>query len=754
MLNKIKESELKRQEQTLTNIEENREAQIQLLEDEKKNLKALEKEMHESKGLLEKYSLRLQEINKEISDAHGDSIETEHTKRRNEAVENLKRLFPEKVHGRLVDICSPSQNKYNLAMTKVLGVNMMAIIVDTDDIAEECIAYLKEQRYYSEKFLPLNSLVINSVNETIREISEPKGVKLLLDVINCCQPSIKKAIQFASGNSIVCETVEDARFMAYGIAGHRYKSVSLDGTLFQQNGIVSGGSLELRDKAKKWDEQKQKKLRDEKTELQDKCATLQQQQKRNFEIEIKQKHIQQIESRIEFTKFEYKKLQDEIIPRLLRDLDSLQGQTLLVQIRIDEKQKELEKIEEEIQNLESQKNAESDTIFAEFCQRIGISDIREYENREISFYQEYQRQLKTFDTEIARIQYEIEFLKSDDKKAKEKEEHEKIQKLQECEIELEKKVENQMKELNTMEENLKKTQNQAADQRSRVVKKEVKFDEAKKAVQSIDRNLISLDKKVKNLEEIEARKSQKRHSLLHECKIGGIEIPLKAGTLQDVMIIEETDDFENIDPHDLLQRQQADNIIIDYDDLEEKAKRLKSEIEIAKLIETFTKAVTEAQTNLSKISAPNLRASKRMEEVRSKEDETKEEYENARKKALKAQAAFEKVKNERYKLFSNFFEPISQKIDEIYKQLSRNESAQAFLGPENQEEPYLDGINFNCVAPGKRFRPMDNLSGGEKTIAALALLFSIHSKNPSPFFVLDEIDAALDNTNISKVTYN
>ena len=42
------------------------------------------------------------------------------------------------------------------------------------------------------------------------------------------------------------------------------------------------------------------------------------------------------------------------------------------------------------------------------------------------------------------------------------------------------------------------------------------------------------------------------------------------------------------------------------------------------------------------------------------------------------------------------------------------------------QEPYLDGISYSCVAPGKRYRPMDNLSGGEKTVAALALLFSIH----------------------------
>lgn len=67
------------------------------------------------------------------------------------------------------------------------------------------------------------------------------------------------------------------------------------------------------------------------------------------------------------------------------------------------------------------------------------------------------------------------------------------------------------------------------------------------------------------------------------------------------------------------------------------------------------------------------------------------------------------------------------------------------------EEPYLEGINYNCVAPGKRFQAMLNLSGGEKTLAALALLFAIHSFKPTPFFVLDEIDAALDNTNIGKI---
>lgn len=71
---------------------------------------------------------------------------------------------------------------------------------------------------------------------------------------------------------------------------------------------------------------------------------------------------------------------------------------------------------------------------------------------------------------------------------------------------------------------------------------------------------------------------------------------------------------------------------------------------------------------------------------------------------------------------------------------------------EANDEPYLGGLLYSCVAPGKRFQLMTHLSGGEKTVAALALLFAIHSRQSSPFFVLDEIDAALDGENVRRVT--
>ena len=70
---------------------------------------------------------------------------------------------------------------------------------------------------------------------------------------------------------------------------------------------------------------------------------------------------------------------------------------------------------------------------------------------------------------------------------------------------------------------------------------------------------------------------------------------------------------------------------------------------------------------------------------------------------------------------------------------------------ENNDEPYLEGVKFYAHPPLKRFRDMESLSGGEKTVAALALLFALHSFRPAPFFVLDEIDDHLDKTNVFKV---
>ena len=85
-----------------------------------------------------------------------------------------------------------------------------------------------------------------------------------------------------------------------------------------------------------------------------------------------------------------------------------------------------------------------------------------------------------------------------------------------------------------------------------------------------------------------------------------------------------------------------------------------------------------------------MKAMQKLDEAREKLQEANKDFESVRKKAKAAKQNFERIKQERYDLFMACFEHVSNTIDGIYKQLARNQSAQAFLGPENPEEPYLE----------------------------------------------------------------
>ena len=125
------------------------------------------------------------------------------------------------------------------------------------------------------------------------------------------------------------------------------------------------------------------------------------------------------------------------------------------------------------------------------------------------------------------------------------------------------------------------------------------------------------------------------------------------------------------------------------------------------------------------------------------------DFDQAKGDARKAAANFQRIKNQRAKRFNEAFNHIDEALKTIYTDMTKSSKhplgGNAYLSLDDTEEPYRGGMKFNAMPPMKRFRDMEQLSGGEKTVAALALLFAIHSYRPAPFFVMDEVDAALDN---------
>ena len=266
--------------------------------------------------------------------------------------------------------------------------------------------------------------------------------------------------------------------------------------------------------------------------------------------------------------------------------------------------------------------------------------------------------------------------------------------------------------------------------KSQVDDAEGEINEVRKRLTVQQKEIAAVQKGMNQLETKLEQKRADRHSLLKSCKMDDIRIPMRGGTMDDVAqdgeegSQEERDSMSSQGAKVIYEREAK--LDIDYDMLSDDHREMDTNEEVKAAMETMSKSISDIQTTIQKINAPNMRAMEKLDGVKERFQEVGEEFETARRRAKSAKTTFEKIKKKRYDTFMHCFDHVSTKIDEVYKSLARNQSAQAFLGPENPEEPYLDGISYNCVAPGKRFRPMDNLSGGEKTVAALALLFSIN----------------------------
>lgn len=723
----------------------------QSLDEQKRMEEELTEEVEMAKRRIDEINTELNQVMEQLGDARIDRQENSRQQRKAEIMESIKRLYPGSVYGRLIDLCQPTQKKYQIAVTKVLGKNMDAIIVDSEKTGRDCIQYIKEQRGEPETFLPLDYLEVKPTDEKLREL---RGAKLVIDVIRYEPPHIKKALQYACGNALVCENVEDARRIAFG-GPYRHKTVALDGTLFQKSGVISGGASDLKAKARRWDEKAVDKLKEKKEKLTEELKEQMKAKRKEAELRQVQSQAHGLQMRLKYSQSDLEQTKTRHLSLNMQEKSKLESELANFGPRINDIKRIIQSREREITGLRDRMNLVEDEVFVEFCKEIGVRNIREFEEEKVKRQNEIAKKRLEFETQKTRLGIQVDYEKNQLKEDQEKVMMwEQTVKKDEAEIERLKKEEHRhMKIIDETMAQLQDLKNQHLTKKSEVNDKNHDMEEIRKKLGGANKELTQLQKEVTAIETKLEQKRSDRHNLLQACKMQDIRLPLRSGTMDDISQGEGNSQTEESSSQRTSSSVLAKEALIeiDYSNLTEDLKDALSEEEIKAETNTLQQRLNEQQSILQRISAPNMKAMEKLESVRDKFQETSDEFEAARKRAKKAKQAFEQIKKERFDRFNNCFESVATNIDEIYKALSRNSSAQAFLGPENPEEPYLDGINYNCVAPGKRFRPMDNLSGGEKTVAALALLFAIHSYKPAPFFVLDEIDAALDNTNIGKV---
>jgi structural maintenance of chromosome 1 len=729
----------------------------QEIEAKKKELNALTSERLRVAQMRTELDEKLQEVLRKLLDADDGRKETEREARTREMVSSLKRIFPG-VKGRVSDLCKPKQKKYAEAVSTVLGRNFDAVVVDTEKTATACIQHLKDQRSGTGIFLPLDTLQVKAVNSNLKGMH--RGMRPAIETVDY-DHSVARAISYACGNSIICDDLAIAKYLCYE-RNVDAKAVTLEGTVISKGGLMTGGRGKEQS-ARRWEDVEVEKFHKLKDKLRADIEALPNPRSRSAEEETLQDELSRLEHRYKYAQEELDGLNRNLASKK-KEVDHAKNQLKEVQPKYRAESRKLGELDESIQQSQDAVSGVEDEVFATFCQRLGFDDIRDYEARQGSMQQEAVQKKLEFTTQKSRIENQLSFEKqrleaTEDRikslQRQEQRDRTLVEELNEQREEIQAQLDVLNAELDQLGEALEeqkelhqKSGDRLAEQRKEVLKRSKNVEMSSKAISALESEI--------------QRNSSDRYTLLRRCKLDDIAVPLAAGSApldrlpmgelvqgvdQDAMDADEedptasevrapvTDDY-GIEP--------------DYDNLDDDLKEDESEA----VDNDLQGKIRSLNAELDKM-APNMRAMDRLDTVEAKLRATEKEFEDARKHYRSSKDAFEAVMQKRSDLFNKAFSHISDQIGPIYRDLTRTTNyplgGQAYLDIEDSDEPYLDGIKYHAMPPLKRFRDMEHLSGGEKTMAALALLFAIHSYQPSPFFVLDEVDAALDNANVSKI---
>ncbi|KAI3460958.1 hypothetical protein Pfo_017621 [Paulownia fortunei] len=710
----------------------------------KEDLTRVRKEQREMKDKLvesrRKYDMlkaKISDLDNQLRELKADRHENERDARLSQAVETLKRLFPG-VHGRMTDLCRPTQKKYNLAVTVAMGRFMDAVVVEDEHTGKECIKYLKEQRLPPQTFIPLLSVRVKPVIEKLRALGGT--AKLVFDVIQF-DPVLEKAILFAVGNTLVCDDLNEAKHLSW--SGQRFKVVTTDGILLTKSGTMTGGtSGGMEARSHKWDDKKIEGLKKKKEDLEselEKLGSIREMQLKESEASGK---ISGLEKKIQYTEIEKKSIEDK--------LNKLKVEKRNIEDEIDRVKPELQKLENvittralKILSLEKRINDIVDRIYKKFSESVGVKNIREYEENHLKAIEQIAAERFNLHNQQSKLKYQLEYEKKRDVGSR-------IAKLESTVANLKnalKDVEKRQNELKSATE----TANAEIENLNEVVQEwKSKAEECerdiqvwKKKISAATSNITKHNRQIKSKETLIEQLSLRKQEILEKCELEHIDIPTVA------------------DPMDT--GSSSSGPVFDFSTLSRSLQQKSKPSEREKIEAEFTQKIAALMSEIGR-TAPNLKALDQYEAVLEKERAASKEWEAARDEQNKITAEYNKVKRMRHELFMEAFNHISSNIDKIYNELTKSNThsvggmssthavgGTAYLNLENPDEPYLYGIKYSAMPPTKRYRDMSQLSGGEKTVAALALLFSIHSFKPSPFFILDEVDAALDNLNVAKV---
>ncbi len=621
---------------------------------------------------------------------------------------SVKIVMREAKKGTLSGICGPVSRvlktvpEYNTAIEIALGAAMQNIVTVNDNDAKAAISYLKQHDGGRATFLPMSSIKGRKLNES--GLEDCKGFVGIAAELCSCEDCYTDILLNLLGRTVVADNLDRAVDIAKKYA-YRFRIVTLDGQVVNAGGSLTGGSLSKN------------------AGLFGRASEIENLKKQSAQI------LKQADSLSEQLKGE-----DEAVEMLEKKVSTLSEQLSVAQ---GDKVKLEAEIRSRLTELDSTKTALNE---AQNEKESSVSKM----NRLTAQMEKARNELDAYQKEISENEEKAKLLTgSKDELVKKREDL--SEKLQQIRLEIlttEKDIaaansekENALLRKNTAQERIMSDKAEItllgeknAELLSRINSLESEADELKKKAETEKKAIDSFSSQKLVYEQNAAQLRQKEREKQTERETVSGEIAR-------------------------LEERRA-NLQKQYDDT------------VNKLWEEYNLTKREAEANASKIDDP-AKAQKRLNELKQKikslgtvNVSAIEEYKEVSERYdfLSVQTGdVEKSKSELLHLINDLTKQMREIFIDRFNQINKNFSetftelfggGKASLSLSDPENVLSAGIEISVEPPGKIVSHIELLSGGEKALVAIALYFAIMKVRPSPFCVMDEIEAALDDVNV------
>lgn len=609
------------------------------------------------------------------------------------------------IHGVVADLVKVPK-KYEIAIETALGGSIQNIVTDSEETAKQLIEYLKKNRYGRATFLPLTSVSNRDSFRQDRALTEP-GVLGLANTLVEAEDRYKGLLNYLLGRVVVVDTIEHAIALAKKFQ-YSFRIVTLEGELLSVGGSMTGGAFK--------NSSNLLGRKREMEELEEICS------KALTDVERLEKELVLSEGLLGESREELEKIRAE------KQQLYLKQNTVKINIRrIEDKKEEIKESYGDLERENGQLEVQIREISTSQQELLTAIDKLEMQNQEtVGELERLNGRLET--ARADREQYSRDLssvqLKTSSLKQKDDFELENIRRVKE--------------ESHRLEEELAGLSNGTHGSNSIIEEKQKEIDVLK--------GRIAKEKVYsEELEGIINEKSTKKESSSREQK----ELFRKREELTGRISLLDKELFRLQSQKEKLDEWMESHINYMWNEYEltfSTAKDLKNQ-EWTSLPE-IKRMIQSLKEEIRKLGNVNVNAIEDYKEVSERYEFMKTQHDDL----VAAEGTLLKIIDEldtgMRKQFEEKFREIRQEFDKVFKELFGG--GRGTLELVEDEDILEAGIQIISQPPGKKLQNMMQLSGGEKALTAIALLFAIQNLKPSPFCLLDEIEAALDDSNVDR----